>query len=41
MRHEARCGRMSVAAVTQSVRAWIAHTAHAQSWGWRRAVLSR
>jgi retron-type reverse transcriptase len=41
MRHEAKCGRMPVAAVTQSVRAWIAHTAHAQSWGLRRAVLSR
>ncbi len=41
MRHEAKCGRMPVAAVTQSVRAWIAHTAHAQSWGLRRSVLSR
>jgi len=41
MIHEAKCGRLPVAAVTQSVRAWIAHTAHAQSWGLRRAVLSR
>ena len=41
MRREARHGRMTMAAVTQSVRAWIAHTEHAQSWGLRRAVLSR
>ena len=41
MRREAKNGRMPMSAVTQSVRAWIAHASHAQSWGLRRAVLSR
>ena len=38
---EARHGRIPLSDVTQSVRAWVAHAEHAQSWRLRRAVLSR
>lgn len=38
---QARHGRVPISDVTQSVRAWVAHAEHAQSWGLRRAVLSR
>jgi retron-type reverse transcriptase len=34
-------GRLEASALTQSVRAWVAHASHAQSVGLRRAVLSR
>jgi retron-type reverse transcriptase len=34
-------GEIAAADLTQSVRSWVAHAAHAQSWGLRRAVLSR
>lgn len=34
-----RRGDVEAAAVTASVRAWIGHAAHAQSWGLRREVL--
>ena len=40
MKWEVRRGNRAAAEVTQSVKAWIAHTAHAQSVGLRRAVLS-
>ncbi len=33
--------RAEVRALGEAVRAWSAPTAHAQSWGLRRAVLSR
>lgn len=38
---EVRCRRRPAAEVTQSVKAWVAHAAHAQSVELRRAVLSR
>lgn len=38
---EVRHRRRPAAEVTQSVKAWVAHTAHAQSVGLRRAVLGR
>lgn len=38
---DVRQRRRTVAEVTQSVKAWVAHTAHAQSVGLRRAVLGR
>ena len=38
MRHEARRGRLPWSDVTLRVRAWSAHTAHAQSWRLRAAV---
>ena len=38
---EARHGRVPLSDVTHSVRAWVAHAEHAQSWRLRRAVLSR
>jgi hypothetical protein len=41
MRREVRMGRLDPAELTTSVRAWVAHAAHAQSWGLRRAVLGR
>ncbi len=40
-RWELKQGRLAAAALTQSVRAWIAHVSHGQSVGLRRAVLSR
>jgi RNA-directed DNA polymerase len=40
MKWEVRRGNRAVAEVTQSVKAWVAHTAHAQSVGLRRKVLS-
>lgn len=40
MKWEVRQGNRPVAEVTQSVKAWVAHTAHAQSVRLRRAVLS-
>lgn len=39
MRREVRAGRLDPAELTTSVRAWVAHAEHAQSWGLRRAVL--
>ncbi len=33
-------GKLAPSDLTQSVRAWIAHAAHAQSWGLRTALLS-
>lgn len=33
-------GKLAVSDLTQSVRAWIAHAEHAQSWGLRAAILS-
>jgi hypothetical protein len=38
---EVKQGRLEASALTQSVRAWIAHVSHGQSVGLRRAVLSR
>lgn len=40
LRREAKRGRVPMSDVTRSVRAWVAHAEHAQSWGLRRAVLS-
>ena len=40
MKWEMRRGSRAAAEVTQSVKAWVAHTAHAQSVGLRRAVLN-
>ncbi len=40
MKWEVRRGNRAAAEVTQSVKSWIAHTAHAQSIGLRRKVLS-
>ncbi len=39
MRREVIRGRCDPADLTTTVRAWIAHAKHAQSWGLRRAVL--
>ena len=39
MRREVMRGRCDPADLTTTVRAWIAHASHAQSWGLRRAVL--
>ena len=41
MRWEVGQGRLPASTLTTSVRAWVAHTKHAQSVGLRRAVLSR
>ena len=35
-----RCRRTKAARITQSVRAWVAHAEHAQSYGLRRSVLT-
>jgi retron-type reverse transcriptase len=40
LRWEAKLGRVPMADVTRSVRAWVAHAEHAQSWHLRAAVLS-
>jgi retron-type reverse transcriptase len=40
MQWEVRGGKIEAADLTCSVRAWVAHAKHAQSWGLRRAVLS-
>lgn len=41
LRREAKRGRVPMADVTRSVRAWVAHAEHAQSWRLRAAVLWR
>ena len=41
MRREVVRGRRDAEDLTTTVRAWIAHAKHAQSWGLRRAVLGR
>jgi len=41
LRWEAKHGRVPMADVTRTVRAWVAHAEHAQSWRLRGAVLSR
>ena len=37
----ARNGGMPLAKVSESVRSWVGHAAHAQSWGLRREIFSR
>jgi hypothetical protein len=39
LRREVAHGRRDAEDLTTTVRAWIAHASHAQSWGLRRAVL--
>lgn len=41
MRWEAGAGRREPSELTASVRAWVAHVEHAQSWNLRRRVLGR
>ena len=41
LRREAKRGLVPMADVTRSVRAWVAHAAHAQSWRLRAVVLWR
>lgn len=40
MQREVKCGKIAASKMTLSVRSWIAHAEHAQSWSLRRDVLS-